>query len=117
MRRHDSLRPSQNARMACKLDSHFAYERLNPKHQEIRLLTLQPGTLHDQPRCTIDTVSLLSEPDYFTLSYVWGDRQKRADILVNGYAFSVTQDLEQALRYLQCGTESRRLWVDAICID
>ena len=96
--------------------SQFLYRKLDPAYQEIRLLSLEPGSLDDQPRCDIQVVSLQQEPDFVALSYVWGDERHRGDILLQDHPFSVTANLEEALRYMQCIQGLTRIWIDALCI-
>ncbi|MCJ1477606.1 hypothetical protein MMC13_006279 [Lambiella insularis] len=97
--------------------SAFVYTNLDQNRREIRLLTLQQGKLDDQPCCDIEVVSLTSRPKYVALSYVWGDEKDRASILLHDGQYSVTANLELALRYLQCIHNLERLWVDALCIN
>lgn len=51
------------------------------------------------------------------LSYVWGDKEPLEHIYCDGETVDVRPNLFLALRRLRSPTESRRLWVDAICID
>lgn len=94
-----------------------SWRKLDPSTEKIRLLTLQHGTVDDQPRCDIEVVSLKSDPKYTALSYVWGNENDREDILIQGSKFSVTANLALALRYLQCIDGLSKLWIDAICIN
>jgi len=58
--------------------------------------------------------------DYATLSYVWGSEQRQRPIILNGRKFSVTENLEIALRALSRSGHhggTYRLWIDALCID
>ncbi|KAI0886291.1 HET-domain-containing protein [Annulohypoxylon maeteangense] len=54
---------------------------------------------------------------YDALSYTWGDLQKTNEIAVDGQALGITRNLYMALVKLRSPTESRCLWIDAICID
>ncbi|KAL8717803.1 MAG: hypothetical protein Q9225_004989 [Loekoesia sp. 1 TL-2023] len=53
------------------------------------------------------------------LSYVWGSDalERRVDIECNGCIVSVGVNLASALTHLRHESESRLLWVDAICIN
>ena len=97
-------------------DSQLLYEKLSHARQEIRLLSLAPGRLDDQPRCDIKVVSLQHELNFVALSYVWGDETNRKEILLRGHPFSVTANLEEALRYVQQIQCSSPIWIDALCI-
>jgi Heterokaryon incompatibility protein (HET) len=80
----------------------------------------QPNSV-DQP--TISKPSLSScrfnWGDFAALSYVWGNELDRREIVVNGVAFSVTANLEIALRAVAADNEFQghsKIWIDAICI-
>lgn len=51
------------------------------------------------------------------MSYVWGNPKETKTIYVNGLIQNVTNNLHSALLQLRSPTSSRKLWVDAICID
>jgi hypothetical protein len=58
--------------------------------------------------------------DFAALSYVWGNERDRRDIFLNGAVFSVTANLEVALRALAAKNEFQghyKIWIDAICIN
>jgi len=58
--------------------------------------------------------------DYAALSYVWGDENETATIMVNGQKREVTTNLETALRAFCRKSEfgdGFKLWVDAISIN
>lgn len=58
--------------------------------------------------------------DFAALSYVWGNEQDRRDIMLNGVLFSVTTNLEIALRALAANNEFHgdyKIWIDALCIN
>ncbi|TGO90736.1 hypothetical protein BPOR_0053g00270 [Botrytis porri] len=90
---------------------------LSLHNREIRILILQPLSQGTPIQCTVETISLLSHPSYEALSYVWGDASIRQTITFHGTLFSVTQNLAIALYHLRLPNKSRRLWVDAICIN
>ncbi|KAF7904163.1 hypothetical protein EAF00_001497 [Botryotinia globosa] len=90
---------------------------LSLSNREIRILILQPLSKGTPIQCTVETISLLSHPSYEALSYVWGDASIRQTITFNDTPFSVTQNLATALHHLRLPLKSRRLWVDAICIN
>lgn len=94
------------------------YEPLDLSSRQIRLLTLLPvsDTLNDPVSATLRIASLDDEPEFDSLSYVWGDEEDTRDIIVNGHTTKVTKNLEAALRRLRESTP-RVLWVDALCIN
>lgn len=56
-------------------------------------------------------------PPYIALSYVWGENEPAAQIVVNGSPFTITPNLHDALKNVRDDETTRVLWVDAICID
>lgn len=104
--------------------THSIYKaRLDSGQQEIRVLTLHPGSFDEPISCALETVSLKHRPHFNALSYVWGDARLRGDIILNGVSVSVTRNLEIALRHLRShpkrhvDTTATPLWVDAVCIN
>ncbi|KAF7922873.1 uncharacterized protein EAE97_011037 [Botrytis byssoidea] len=93
------------------------YYTLEVSKKEVRLVTLLPGDLPDDIHCTLTTVSLIDEPFYEALSYVWGNPTNKCDINLQGNSFPVTTNLESALRHLRYRDLPRVLWIDAICIN
>ncbi|KAF4624621.1 hypothetical protein G7Y89_g13548 [Cudoniella acicularis] len=93
------------------------YWTLDPSRSEIRLLKLEPGVRDADLHCSLVHKFLEGKPPYEALSYTWGDAKKRRDNFVDGYIFSITTNLEIALRYLRRSDEARTLWVDALCIN
>ncbi|KAH2114256.1 hypothetical protein KXW75_005409 [Aspergillus fumigatus] len=96
----------------------FSYSPLNPEAAEIRLLTILPDRDGNNPvRCTLQTVSLNSAPQFEALSYVWGTVAEMVEILVDDIPFQVTTNLNAALQCLRHSRKKRVIWVDFICID
>ncbi|KAF2627829.1 hypothetical protein BU25DRAFT_340873, partial [Macroventuria anomochaeta] len=85
----------------------------------IRLIELLPGAWSNRIRCRLVNVHH-ENAHYKALSYVWGYRNvKRLPIItVNRKPYSVTVNLESALRHLhQRYPEGLILWVDALCTN
>ena len=101
------------------------YSPLNPESRQIRIFTLLPGVFTDPIKGFLTQVPLENNPDYEALSYVWGDPTVTLPIYLaasgpdssNYVEFGVTANLESALRHLRLKNVSRRLWIDAICIN
>jgi len=93
--------------------------RLDSSKREIRLLRILPGAFVSPIYCELFRTSLDEKPDYKALSYVWGDASDRRNIVVNSEHFSVTTNLELALRRLRsrAGENLFVLWADAVCIN
>ncbi|KAH7127514.1 heterokaryon incompatibility protein-domain-containing protein [Dactylonectria macrodidyma] len=89
-----------------------------------RILCLQrklseTNTLYeDLPlRGTIIEASLDNHPEYFALSYTWGDPDLCEEIDIDGKALKITANCASALRRMMRGKASRTIWVDSICIN
>lgn len=98
------------------------YEKLNKNRSEIRLLVLQAREMDAPLELMLLPVALDDKPEFWALSYVWGDASVREEIQVNGHLISITANLFSALRHiedsLQTGDEDQLLlWADAICIN
>ncbi|KAK0657056.1 heterokaryon incompatibility protein-domain-containing protein [Cercophora newfieldiana] len=88
---------------------------------QIRLLAVLPS---DQYRgrieCSIERVDLGSPSagEYMALSYMWSDMSAaKESILLNGTTWAVSQNVADCLRRIRHKTDSRRIWIDAICIN
>jgi hypothetical protein len=85
----------------------------------IRILELHPGERADPFRGRFAIVSIDGEDKFDALSYMWGDASPMDLIIVDGAAITVAWNLARALEYLrdQQGSEVRRIWIDAVCIN
>lgn len=104
--------------------SSTTYTSLDRKRKEIRLLEIVSVDPHVTLK--LHVVSLIDEPVFSALSYVWGYSHIWVDIRADGAAISVTQNFVDAVRDVHCRwtskdldrpLESRRLWADAVCIN
>ncbi|KAN0096027.1 HET domain containing protein [Hyaloscypha variabilis] len=94
------------------------YDPLNRAAREIRLLGLLPAENPADPiRCTLQNVSLSTNPFYIALSYCWGTSAERSSIYVNDIQFPATLNLCAALRRMRSDSQGGTLWVDAVCIN
>ena len=96
------------------------YRPLDVSTREIRLVSLEPGSGHDNISCQIFYTRLGRQQDvleYEALSYTWGQMHSLRSITLNGSPFVVTKNLEAALRQLRLTQKARVIWVDALCID
>jgi hypothetical protein len=104
----------------------YTYKPL--QRNEIRLLYFaqktQYNAIHD-PSAPVELLTKVVDLDeakpgedsgYCALSYTWGDEKPDRLILLDGKCFSVTPNLESALRELW-KKKLDPLWIDAICID
>ncbi|CAG9939982.1 unnamed protein product [Clonostachys rosea f. rosea IK726] len=98
----------------------FRYEKSligSRSTQEIRLIALQPGEGDSQVECTLQYVSLVSDPDYEAISYTWGGQKPSKPILCDGLELNITPNLHDALRHFRSPAALVFLWADAICIN
>jgi hypothetical protein len=92
---------------------------LDRDNREIRVLLLAGGDFYSPLRGELQTISLApaaSQTAYDALSYTWGVRSKAESILICDCYIPITDNLSNALRRLRHPRDSRRLWIDAICI-
>ncbi|KAI5369377.1 Putative heterokaryon incompatibility [Septoria linicola] len=101
----------------------------------IRLLYLQPAKELTAPLIgTLEIVRLLEEPKYEALSYAWDGAFNEADargvlpvdkaiplppatMQLERRLFSINGNLFHALRRLRHRSQTRVLWIDALCVD
>jgi hypothetical protein len=86
-------------------------------HDQIRLLSLLPS--EDDICCIIEKADPNSAAaQYEALSYCWGsNKQSKHTIWINSHPFEVSRNLYAALTQLRKPTSTRKLWIDAICIN
>lgn len=68
-------------------------------------------------RGNIVIASLHNVPEYFALSYTWGDSSIRDTIEIDGMVLGITQNCAAALRRMLKGESEIMIWVDSICIN
>ena len=96
--------------------SEYQYDTL-PAGQFIRMLTLYPGTLDDPLEGKLELFDINSCETYESLSYVWGEQERRHEIICTGQRLLLTTSIHDALRRLRKLDRPRRLWADQICIN
>ncbi|KAF7198338.1 Heterokaryon incompatibility protein 6, OR allele [Pseudocercospora fuligena] len=118
-----ALKAHQKSRLHPRLNTllgrQYTYRPLDSRRQEIRLLTIEPGSgLDDKLRGTFRHIALLDDrPTYNSLSYVWGDAAERSSISVDGKLLDIPQSSEKALRRVRKRDEFIVVWIDAVCIN
>jgi hypothetical protein len=93
------------------------YEALDCDQPQLRLVAIDPGPSGSKISCKLETHAISATPVYEALSYCWGDSHERLPIFLDGSPFTVTTNLEAALRHLRHATQIRTLWIDAVCIN
>ncbi|KAJ9668949.1 hypothetical protein H2201_000775 [Coniosporium apollinis] len=110
----------------------FTLPRINADCQ-LRLIELLPphkaaavGSSDEPLQCTIHVYSLDEAPEYEALSYMWGSMHRHLPISVmetdelgheTEKALYATPQLMMALRRLRQSSNTRRLWIDQLCIN
>jgi hypothetical protein len=101
----------------------YVYSSLDEDAQEIRLLTILPGTFDSEIRVTLETrlFNKNSGLSFEALSYAWGSTDNPVDIFLGGLGsqetITVTRNLAEALPYLRYQDKGRVVWIDAICVN
>lgn len=94
----------------------YQYQTL--PQRTIRLLELLPGEVSASLKCKLIKASITGVRDYEALSYCWGHPGETSWIIVNGSSrLEIWSNLWVALSSLRYTSESRFLWIDAICIN
>jgi hypothetical protein len=76
------------------------------------------GYYHDVRLCgSLYEASINSVPEYFALSYTWGDPTVCEYIILDGTRFGIGANCAAALRRMLRGKMDVHIWVDAICIN
>jgi hypothetical protein len=87
--------------------------------KSIRLFELEPGNTGDPIRGRLVAVEDLAVdcPEFCAWSYTWGGSQKSHQLYCDGVRIAVTCNLYSALVRFRDTTQSRLLFIDALCID
>lgn len=93
------------------------YTPLEQGTKQIRLLHVLPGRLEDLVSCSLQICDLADEPQYETISYVWGNENDRSDISLDSHDTSVPASAARAIRRVRFQDRIRVIWIDAVCID
>jgi Heterokaryon incompatibility protein (HET) len=95
----------------------FVYDSLYIPNDSIRLLQILPRSQTEKIHCRIDQFPALDCPSYCAVSYCWGEPDQPQMIILNDREFLIHQNLWWLLYHLRLANETRKLWIDAICID
>ncbi|KAN0115561.1 HET domain containing protein [Hyaloscypha variabilis] len=102
------------------MESSVIYDALCSSKSEIRLLKVHPSN-DGVIQCNLTKCSLDTDPEYYALSYVWGDPAATKNILIDGKKFPATTNLVAALEIISetqtFDHSSTFFWIDAICIN
>jgi len=84
-----------------------------------KILELLPAASPDPASiyCNLSTAKLSDQPAYEAVSYAWGEPVYSERIYLPTGHLAITSNLAAALRQLRHKDRSRKLWVDAVCIN
>ena len=107
---------AENRSCLQNIDELYSYQPLR-LNSSIRLLILKPGEGEQDVHCDLMEIDLNDKPEYFALSYCWGEPKFDVPIYCSGKRLSITANLTQALCRFRNISLPITLWVDAICIN
>lgn len=87
------------------------YEALDSSRTQIRRLVLLPGSHDDSIHGGLETVSVEDSPHYEALSYIWGQEQAEAPLILDGKDMKITKNLDSPLRHIRLQDSSRTQWI------
>ncbi|KAM5356930.1 hypothetical protein ACJ41O_003576 [Fusarium nematophilum] len=94
------------------------YTPLNQLADCTGLVRIEPAKDDNDPIIgTLFEVAFRDKHKFDALSYMWGEGPSQCHITLNNVAFSVGQNLADALRYLRAHAPEACYWIDAICIN
>lgn len=99
--------------------AHLVYTPLQDV-DEIRLLNIAPRmgmVYNNRSDLTIEHVRLSAEPLYTAVSWMWGPEDDKIEVEIDGHMLEIRQNLGRIIEHLRDTKETRRVWIDAICID
>ncbi|KAI0434410.1 heterokaryon incompatibility protein-domain-containing protein [Xylaria sp. FL1042] len=90
-----------------------------PSSAQSRIIILEPASDESAPLiCRIEELRVESDEGFQALSYTWGAPTFTETLLVDkAYFLRITPNLRDALRRFRLPSGTRRLWVDAVCIN
>jgi hypothetical protein len=92
-----------------------------PAGSHFRLLELQGGSNEDPIACRLRVEGIPDEstpstgPRYEALSYAWGSPNPTHQIIINGWPYTIRQNLWSFLKHKRNPTTHSTLWIDALC--
>lgn len=96
----------------------FEYQPLPDSARYLRLIEIQPARPDDEAiECTLSARPVLDTPEYYAVSYTWGDPNKITTIGVNSKLLEVRQNCQYVLWQARHLARSKYIWIDAICIN
>jgi Heterokaryon incompatibility protein (HET) len=114
------FRPTGQGRVSAR----FVYPADHRGKREIRLIEIMPEMtvqsgdgIAGAVYCRMKTVALDDAPEFWALSYAWGDASRRKTVFMGGYTVQVGESLEHFLQELRMQRFGHvQLWADAVCM-
>lgn len=105
--------------MATNKTSHLISSalQLGLKAKAIRLIDVLPGDQSAAITCRFQNHTLQDSTTYTALSYTWGGSNNTKEILPDGEASKVQDNLWRFLRHIREQDRCELFWIVAICID
>lgn len=99
--------------------SKSTYQYRPLQHNETRLLVLHPGTTNDPLRCSLEDLETIKSPktSYTAVSYSWNEVPGTTSVECDGSDLQITRSAFNALRRLRRQNQTRRVWIDGLCIN
>ncbi|OTA98060.1 hypothetical protein M426DRAFT_46756, partial [Hypoxylon sp. CI-4A] len=97
---------------------HYEYQDdLNSTIGQIRVLEILSSSQDDHIECRLEVCDIHEHGIPEALSYVWGRDESKLPIVVDQKPFFVGKNLYKILKGLRRRDATRKIWVDAICIN
>ncbi|KAI1108452.1 hypothetical protein F5Y14DRAFT_457020 [Nemania sp. NC0429] len=90
---------------------------LNSDIDEVRTIQIVPGSEDDQIECQLIVQNISDDGVQEALSYVWAENTNPEIILVERNNFETIRNLGRILRHLRYPAITRKIWIDATCIN
>jgi len=95
----------------------YSHAPLNKDIRSFRLAFLYPGLPMDPLRCSFAELPFGAVPDYWALSYTWGEPTIVSEVWIGNRPLGITKNLKCAMMNLRHTRFFRPVWVDALCIN
>ncbi|KAK4497074.1 hypothetical protein PRZ48_011523 [Zasmidium cellare] len=96
----------------------FLHEPLSQPTQQVRLLRFRKGGDDDMLAFDVITSDLGPAPEYFAVSYTWGDDLQDQVLAINDKVISVRQNCHYALWQIRSRYPDKTyVWIDFVCIN
>jgi hypothetical protein len=99
--------------------SHVIYDnvRLDLACHCIRLIEILPRGDRSETCLKFHTYPISSCPQYYALSYTWGDAVYKWRVSIDGTELYIRENLWSFFQQQTFLEESDLIWIDALCID